>query len=131
MVFCEKTEKCKFFIKKIRFFKEKLKISKLIRENQGKRLNLKAFQAIKNNFLNGIKEKFNEIFEKNKFFSNEIQTKNTQIDEILLENHSISEELKKNQRKIAEFQANSVEQSKNEVFFYLKTHKNIKKMRFF
>ena len=91
---------------------------------------MKAFQGIKNNFLNGIKEKFNEIFEKNKAFSNEIQTKNTQIDEILLENHSVSEELKKNQRKIAEFQENSLEQAKNEVFF-LKNNINIKKMRFF
>ena len=91
---------------------------------------MKAFQGIKNNFLNGIKEKFNEIFEKNKIFSNEIQTKNTQIDDILLENHSVSEELKKNQRKIAEFQENSLEQAKNEVFF-LKNNINNKKMRFF
>lgn len=106
-----------FLLKKTGFFKEKFKISKLITENHGKRLNFKAFQAIKNNFLNGIKEKFTEIFEKNKVFSHEIQARNTQIDEILLENHSISEELKKNQRKIAEFQENSLEQAKNEVFF--------------
>ena len=108
-----------------------MKISKLITENYGKRLNLKTFQAIKNNFLNGIKEKFNEIFEKNKIFSNEIQTKNTQIDDILLENHSISEELKKNQRKIAEFQENFLEKAKNEVFLTKKKLKILKKMRFF
>ena len=92
---------------------------------------MKAFQGIKNNFLNGIKEKFNEIFEKNKAFSNEIQTKNTQIDEILLENHSVSEELKKNQRKIAEFQENFLEKAKNEVFLTKKKLKILKKMRFF
>jgi len=81
----------------------------------------RGFGKIKDNFLNGVKEKFNVIFAKNLEFSKEIQAKSLNFDEALLENQRLSEEIKKNQRKINEFQDFNTENNKTIVksFFLL------------